>query len=67
MGTTKPQVKAYIEESDYLKFMYISKKENRKISNNIGYLIKKHIEEYERMNGEIKLDNVSTSDDLPAH
>ncbi len=58
MGTNKPQVKAYIDEMDYKKFIFISEKENRKISNNIGYLIKKYIEEYEQVNGKIPLDDI---------
>lgn len=42
-----------LSEETYKKIKYISEKEDRTISNEIRYILKQHIEAYERIHGQI--------------
>ena len=57
MPSYKPRITVYTDENTSKKISYIAKKENRSASNLTEYLIKKAIMEYEKENGEIKIED----------
>ena len=59
MPSTKPQVKAIVEQIEYEKFKYIADKENRSVSNLIQTMVKDKIKNYETEHGEIQIDKES--------
>ena len=59
MGTTKPQLKTYIENIYYEKFKIVADADGRSVSNMLEQLVRKHIENYEAEHGEIQIDNES--------
>ena len=57
MPSTKPQVKAIVEQHEYEKFKYIAEQENRSVSNLIQTLVKEKIQNYEKEHGTIQINN----------
>lgn len=57
MPSNKPRVATYTTEKNIRKLRVISAYGNKSMSEYIGYLIDKAIEEYEQQHGEIKLDD----------
>lgn len=55
MATNKPQLRTYTTKKIIDKFSYISKKENRSMSKQLEYVVKKEIENYEKEHGKIEL------------
>lgn len=55
MATDKPRLGTYTDEETIEKFKVVSEKNSRSMSKMIDYLVKKCIEEYERVNGKITL------------
>ncbi len=55
MPSQKPKIVAYTEKDVLEKIKFIAKENERSISQEVIYLIKKEIKTYERENGEIKL------------
>ena len=53
--TEKPRLGTYTEKKVIEKFKIIAKKNSRSMSQMIEYLVKREIEEYEKENGEIKI------------
>lgn len=62
MPSYKPRITVYTDEDTSMKIAYIAKKENRSASNLTEYLIKKAIDEYEKENGEIIIENIKKED-----
>lgn len=58
MPSNKPRVATYTTESNVRKLKIISAYYNKSMSEYIGYLIDKTIEEYEDAHGEIVLSNM---------
>lgn len=52
-----PQLKTYTKEITRDKFKYIADKNKRNASKELELLVEKHIENYEKENGEIVLQN----------
>lgn len=53
--TEKPRLGTYTEKEVIEKFKIVAKKNSRSMSQMIEYLVKREIEEYEKENGEIKI------------
>lgn len=62
MPSYKPRITVYTDEDTSMKIAYIAKKENRSASNLTEYLIKRAIDEYEKENGEIIIENIKKED-----
>lgn len=56
MATDKPQIKANVEPHIKAKLTYIADLDKRSLSNLIEVIASRHIEEYERVNGELIID-----------
>lgn len=57
MPTEKKRIQAYVDENTIPKFRIITAlKGKRSMSEYAGELIKKEIEEYEKVNGEIRVE-----------
>ncbi|XCP83769.1 TraY domain-containing protein [Roseburia hominis] len=56
MPSQKPKIVVRTDGEIKTKFEIIAERNNRSASKEAEYLIKKHIEQYETYNGEIKLD-----------
>lgn len=65
MPSTKPQIKAVIEQEDYEKFKKITESENRTISNLLQTIVKKYISDYETEHGMINISESGDSSNLP--
>lgn len=57
MPSTKPQLKTYTDQQTINKFSFIAKEENRTMSKQLEYLVKKAIKEYEQERGEIIIES----------
>lgn len=57
MPTNKTPFTFNIEDEYLEKMRYIAKRETRSLSNLLEHLCKLHIEEYEKNQGEIKMEN----------
>lgn len=55
MPSNKPKIVAYTEKEVLEKFKRIAKKNERSVSQEVAYLVKKEINNFEKENGEIKL------------
>ena len=53
MPSDRPKIVIYSDETTIKKLNIIAKKDKRKVSNYCDILIQKHIEQYEKENGEI--------------
>jgi len=53
MASKRVQIKAYIDQDIKAKFAYLAKSDNRSESNLMEFLAIKHIEEFEKKNGEL--------------
>lgn len=56
MPSNKPTILVRTEEKHKKKIEYIAEENNRSVSKEVEFLIKKHIKQYEEYNGEIKVD-----------
>ena len=56
MASNKPQLRTYTTQEVIDKFNHIAKNENRSMSKQLEYVVKKEIEKYESERGEIKID-----------
>lgn len=59
MGTKKPIIQCLIDVEYYKKFKMLCKKDERSESKLGGIIIKKYIDNYEEIHGEIKIDELS--------
>ena len=57
MGTKKPIIQCILEQEYYEKFKTLCKKDERSESKLGGMIIKKYIDQYEEVHGEIKLND----------
>lgn len=57
MATDKKPISAYVDEQTKKKATIIAKKEGRTLSNYFGFVISKIVQDYERENGEIILND----------
>ncbi len=57
MATNKRVFTLRLEEKNFDKIKFIADKNKRSIAMQIEYLIEKHIEEYEKTNGSIKIND----------
>ncbi len=64
MPSKKPRLMTYTEQETIDKFETISKQENRSMSKQLEYIIKKYIQEYESKNGSIIIQNNSHFGDI---
>lgn len=55
MPSDKPKVMTYTTEDISEKFKIVAQSENRSVSKQLEYLIKRNIEQYEREHGEISV------------
>ncbi len=55
MATNKRVFTLRLQEVNFDKIKYIADKNKRSIAMQIEYLLEKHIEEYEKQHGEIKV------------
>jgi hypothetical protein len=54
MPSKKPQLKTYTTNTIIEKFAYIAEKENRSMSKQLEYIVKREIDNYEKENGIIE-------------
>lgn len=59
MPSQKPQLRTYTTEEVIKKFSYIAEKENRSMSKQLEYIVKKEIEEYEKERGKIEINGTT--------
>lgn len=64
MASNKPKLMTYTEQEVIDKFKIIAEKENRSMSKQLEYIIKKCIQEYENKNGNIIIQNNSHFGDI---
>lgn len=55
MPSNKPRLMTYTDEEIIKKFDKISQSENRSMSKELEYIVKKYIERYEQKNGKIEV------------
>lgn len=58
MPSTKPQLKAIVEQEEYEKFKIIAQEENRTVSNLLQTLVRQKINQYENEHGNLKINMV---------
>ena len=58
MPTTKNRMQYLLDNTYYLKFLYIMEQEKRKSESAMsGYIVEKYIDDYEAANGPIEVDD----------
>lgn len=55
MASKKPQLKTYTTKEIIEKFNHIADAENRSVSKQLEYIVKKEIQKYEKEHGEIDI------------
>ena len=61
MSVRKASCTFYLSNEDLEKMRYLAKKDNRRLSNLLGYLCKLYIRNYETENGEIVVESATES------
>lgn len=55
MPSSRPKIVVYSDRDTIEKIQYIAQKDKRKVSNYCDMLLQKHVAEYEKKNGLIRL------------